>query len=387
MLNFSKPWIVASLLVATSVFGQDKCPSPPKPCQPKPEPCKPKCEPCKPCEPVCCKPHEMLPCPTIAAYNAPARIDTQCPWDVWVDASFIYWLPYQSNMNPTAELDHGISGSPTVGDFNFHIIDLDYDFKPGFKVGLGMAFDHDNWDASIEYTRLHGSQHRSHTGANQVYLTEWMDSVTSAAMGYRPDSFNAHWRLNMDFLDVDMGRWFYSGTRLLMRPSVGIRAAWIDQSRHATYFHTVNTSLVGTTHTKTDSWAIGPRAAIASNWLIGDGFRFYGNGSADILYTRYKMHSDNSAQTSATAVVSTVYKQNHINTLRTHLDLELGIGWGSYFDCNNWHFDLSAGYGFQVFFNQNMFPQTFGVANPLRITSVNGNLYVQGLTVTARLDF
>jgi hypothetical protein len=78
-----------------------------------------------------------------------------------------------------------------------------------------------------------------------------------------------------------------------------------------------------------------------------------------------------------------------LNTLRTHLDLEFGIAWGSYFDNNNWHVDLSAGYGFQVFFNQNMFrwfASTY-YGSVAQSVSPNGNLYMHGLTASARFDF
>ena len=83
------------------------------------------------------------------------------------------------------------------------------------------------------------------------------------------------------------------------------------------------------------------------------------------------------------------FKQNDVSTLRTHLDLELGIGWGSYLNKNKLYLDLSAGYGFQVFFDQNMFLHH---AQPLVFTPrytlfYSGNLYIQGLTASIKLDF
>ena len=67
------------------------------------------------------------------------------------------------------------------------------------------------------------------------------------------------------------------------------------------------------------------------------------------------------------------------------MDVELGLGWGSYFDCNNWHVDVTAGYGFQVFFDQNMF-RNFNEGHLVQ-NLPNGNLNVHGLTATIRLDF
>jgi hypothetical protein len=76
---------------------------------------------------------------------------------------------------------------------------------------------------------------------------------------------------------------------------------------------------------------------------------------------------------------------DRIRSLRGHLDFEIGWGWGSCL--NDWHVDLSATYGFQVFFDQNMLrhwtsPTNFGVS-----FAPFGNLYIQGLNESLRLDF
>jgi hypothetical protein len=73
--------------------------------------------------------------------------------------------------------------------------------------------------------------------------------------------------------------------------------------------------------------------------------------------------------------------------LRTHLDFELGFGWGSYFDNNNWHIDLSASYGWQVFFAQDMFRHFESTSYIGGNTNPHGDLFVQGLTATLRVDF
>jgi hypothetical protein len=84
-------------------------------------------------------------------------------------------------------------------------------------------------------------------------------------------------------------------------------------------------------------------------------------------------------------VLETDVKENHINTLRPHIDLEWGMGWGTYFCNHSWHVDFAATYGFQVFWNQNMFRSSTGPN--YRYLMPNGDLYVHGLTLTAKLDF
>jgi hypothetical protein len=184
-----------------------------------------------------------------------------------------------------------------------------------------------------------------------------------------------------------LARAYYVGTKLSFRPFFGARGLWIRQNTSTVYSSpaTGNTITVDDVSVTSHSWAVGPRTGIATNWMIGEGFRLFGNGAGDILFTQYTRINNRETQ----GAVPVNYTQTNLNTIRTHLDLEFGIAWGSYFDNNNWHVDLSAGYGFQVFFNQNLSRQLVGTAttNVAHAIVPNGNLYMHGLTASARFDF
>lgn len=376
MLNiFTKtaPWMVASLCVATTVFGQQDNAN--------------KCRPQKSFE----QGHELVQTQLMAGYNAPARIDVRGSWDIYADASFIYWQPTQENMELGITNTHATAATTGIQG---NVVNMDFSFKPGFKVGMGMNFDHDNWDGRAEYTWFHSS-HRASTngpgGTNSgVFLAFGAPNGTAATQPYNTVSQN--WHLNMDIADFDLGRWYYSGTRLSVRPAVGVRADWIRQRLNNSAVNDLSTSAgaVDTmTYTaRTTSWGLGPKVQLDANWMVGQGFRVYSTAEADVLYTNYTRLS---SQETHTAVPSSTYdqqiNQKSIGYVRTHLDLELGLGWGSYFDNNNWHVDLSAGYGFQVFFDQNMFRHFNSSTQLGNSTAPNGNMYIQGLTATARFDF
>ncbi len=67
--------------------------------------------------------------------------------------------------------------------------------------------------------------------------------------------------------------------------------------------------------------------------------------------------------------------------------MNLGIGWGRYFNCRNYHLDFLLTYDFQIFWNQNMMRQLVdNIASGGVSTSAN-NLYLQGLTARAQFDF
>lgn len=397
MLNLftkTKPWMVASLIAATSVFGKptnSQCAPacPPKPC---PKPCPQPCPPTQVCNPDPCCPD--WPTPVLnAAYNYPARIQTRCPWDIYVDASFIYWQPVQDNM----EVGFANTTTQTAGVFttgiNGNMVNMDADFKPGFKVGIGGNFDHDSWDTRLEYTWFHTNESQKSTQlAGSGRLFNILGNPSTVVTNNFYDSVNGKWNLKMDIADWDIGRWGYVGTKLTYRPSFGIRADWIRQHLHATYTRIAATSTGGAAadinviHQKTSSWAVGPKAGLDSNWNLGAGFRFFGNGEADLLFTKYTRLAFKETHTAA-ATTPFSLKQKRVYAVKPHLDLELGFGWGMYFDCNNWYMDIALGYEFQVFFDQNMFRHFNDDFMVVNSTMPNGNLYLQGLTAQFRLDF
>jgi hypothetical protein len=204
----------------------------------------------------------------------------------------------------------------------------------------------------------------------------------------------------MDFLDLSLARAYYSGTKLTVRPFFGVRGAWIRQNMKTSYngssAYLVQTSASGAFNAKVtnfySSWGLGPRTGFESNWMIGRGLRFIGNGSADVLYTRYNLHTNQqthaiTATPGTNPIVTNASVSQEIDYLRTHLDLEMGLGWGTYFFHNDYHVDISATYGFQVFWNQNMFRNFQDQFIAGASFAPNGDLFVHGLTMNARFDF
>ncbi len=396
---------IAALLTATiGLYGDNSCL----------KPCAPKCPP-KPCEQPCtqpCPPTQICPgqdpcCPPWATpllnagYDYPARTRVACPFDAYVEASFIYLQPIQENMslgllNKTAgvnvtQIPETLPASAFPNGLIGTQINMDFDYKPGFQVAVGGYFDYDNWDMMGQYTWFHGSQNK-HTSVttNQQIFPNWGHPLFQGSNAY--NSVKGNWDLKMDILEFDLGRWYYVGTQLTFRPSLGARAAWIRQNATVTYTNNGTLGFGTTTDTnvnksKTRSWAIGPEVTLDTNWTLGKGFRLYGFGEADLLFTKYTKATNHVAHTTAVATPAFKADGSKILAVRTHLDLELGFGWSTYIDCHGWFLDIAAGYGFQVFFDQNMFPYYNDDIMVAQSIAPMGNLYLQGLTVRFKLDF
>ena len=401
------PWMIASLLAMTSIFGQsnqNQGACVPQQCVPQPPVCKPA---------KCCVPQVPQP-PTVCAYNAPAEINVGCQGDIdfFASGSFLYWQPIQDNMD-IGYTDNNLLLTPAAGTLTPSIqgafIETDFSYQPGFKAGLGMNLQVDDWDGYAEYTRVHGSHSTSSNGplaTPSIFPTFGHPFFTNAAFGGQVyNTVNSKYGNNLDFIDAEMGRTYYVGKSLIFRSAWGARAAWILQNIHVRY-NNITTALAADptaliesfpsvldVYQRSHSWAVGPRAGLTMDWMLGCNFRFIGSGYADVLYTKYKVQDKSVLTpriTHGTSLVGnpvSIIGFDRSMAVRSHLDFEMGFGWGSYFDNKNWHVDLSAKYGWQVFFDQNMF-RMFTSATAIGYNEIpRGNLYVQGLTATARLDF
>lgn len=324
----------------------------------------------------------------VPGYNAPSRFDKIGLPTFYATGSFIYWQPMQENMELGIVSDNTEGLDLVKGDY----VDLDFGYKPGFKLGFGVIFDYDNWDLYLQYTWLRGSHQTTQSlNPNNTNVTLW--PAWQSVPGFVTPQYvygKENWKVHLDLLDLDLGRSYSVGTQLTLHPFLGARAAWIRQDIHVDYRNTSPAFLAiwPSTHIDQSSncWGLGTRAGLGSNWMLCHGFRLYGNGEVDILYTQYT-HLKSSQKSEVNTPNRYVVNQKNADYLRAHLELLLGFGWGCYFANNASHVDLSADYGFQVFFDQNMFRNYLSDLNIGKSFSPNGNLYIHGLTVSLRFDF
>ncbi len=364
MLRLDKFLRGLPLFSLTALFSSD-CPCPPEPCCPIQER------------------FEMTP-----GYNAPERIAVDDCWDIFTTAEFTYWIPTQENM------ELGFVHTRFLQPFDGNWVNSDFEYKPGFKVGLGVNLDRDHWDLRAGYTWFRGS-HDTRKTLELGGLKEINPRFIIPATGV-PSFYEAKqtWRLEMDIADLALARHYSVGTSLSFHPFLGLRTAWIRQRLKNAY---LNASTSGTSYDnvavreKTHSWALGPRLGLDLDWALGCGFRLYGVGAGDLLFTRYtslKLDQEVTRENgSVDSAVSYAFRQNNLDYLRHHLDLELGFGWNTYFACDKWHIDLRTGYVFEAFFDQNMFRAYVNDVLFSKSICPNGNLFVHGLNVRARLDF
>ena len=132
--------------------------------------------------------------------------------------------------------------------------------------------------------------------------------------------------------------------------------------------------------------ALGLKRAFLTNWLFGYGLRAIGTAEADILFTRYNLHMTEENISTPSSLVVNLYQRHPFISGPTR-NIEFGFGWETYFDNHNYHSTLMATYGFQIFWNQNMFRNFVDDVSVGKSYVPNGDLYIHGVTGELRLDF
>src|SRR6185436_6044115 len=92
---------------------------------------------------------------------------------------------------------------------------------------------------------------------------------------------SAKWPIHLDIADVEIGRYCFLGSKFIVRPSLGLRTAWLDQKLNITYLSKGGVTLTSRNHSY--SWGIGPRGALGTSWNLYKGLQLFGNFGVSIL--------------------------------------------------------------------------------------------------------
>jgi len=332
----------------------------------------------------------------LGAYNTPARIDVKGAWDFMVRASFIYWQALTHDTYYATFNNYGLPvppapiNSPPVPVAAHNLFaDFDYSYHPGFKVGLGINSSHDNWNCYFDYTRFYmsetGSERNDHPYRTLTpsWMTNWVGPYDSIP--------HAKWKLMMNVLDWSLGRPYYVGTNLTFRSFIGTKSYW----NYERYYTNVFNEWISHYVVKNNSWGLGARGGVETNWIFGAGFRLFGNAAFSLNYQHYRIRryafiGDYPAQVYLNGETYLNYKDSR-DAVVPVAEMALGLAWGTYFDDCSWHIDLSAGYEFQVWWDQNNLmaytavdrSSGFGFSSPYNPTK----LMLHGLTAQVKLDF
>ena len=306
---------------------------------------------------------------------------------VYFTGDFIYWKAREDELAYAAFLDR--NEPPNMVNQWFDLVELDFQYDPGFKVGVGGNLPFDGWDLYLNWTHFHTHPTSSVTsdGRNLVAFFIGTIDTTTPIIGERA---HASWNLMFNSLDFDWGRRFYLSRTLTVRPSFGGKAAWLYQR--------IRYKLTGVRerdsgnpleneffHWTNKFWGVGPYLAINGKWTFGWGVGLYGEISGALLWGQFRQKTHtleyNAEEDQGQVTISLVGTRVHFNTHRVRPTLKafVGLDWERCIIKKWLSLNFRIGYEAQYFWSQ--------LVNNTNENSSAADLTFEGLTFTGRLDF
>lgn len=264
----------------------------------------------------------------------------------------------------------------------------EFKWTSGFRVGAGYNIPYDSWNLFLNWTHLH-IQTTSHTRSDDFLVFGFGDTAASNEIIIGNDA-SSKWVFEFNMIDFELGKRCLIGQKLLLRPHIGLKGGWIDQSQKIGYDDFIDSITLlpvslSAVKKKNDFSAIGPRIGVDSRWLMGKQFSIFSNFSGALLYGNFDVKATytNIEPFSESPPGGTIWSKQH--RLRPTVQMLLGADWERHFTKNIW-LHIGAAYELQYFWNQ---WQVLSAPQSIVLGQFHddGDLTMHGLTVQLAIGF
>lgn len=280
--------------------------------------------------------------------------------NLFVTGEWLYWqanengLTYAVN-NPDFDLaDDTMMGSGQTAQPKF-------DWHSGLRLGIGYNLPHDGWETEFLWTWYEDQADDSQTSSGEtptilpmfvhpnVYNTQSIGATLSA---------NASLFLHLNLLDLGLAKQFKVSEFLFIKPTIGIRSAWLNQHYTINYSDLFDRSSEivlseYSTSIQNNYWGLGILGGFESEWNIKWGLSLFGNFDLSLLYGFFDNTYTESFVTPSGAGGVVVSEDNSFRAGRAIADLQLGVRWTSPSIKDRVKIVLQAGWEQHMYFSQN----------------------------------
>ncbi len=273
-------------------------------------------------------------------------------------------------------LEYAINNSATNSDVNGTMEDIDFHFKFGGKLSLGYLFDYDRWDlratGSIYYSSANNKAHQpviSESTASAptafdgqglvpvwIHPSAYTHPINAGATGTAPynnlrfSDAKAKWNLDFYNAELELGKFFKVGEKVVLRPAFGLKSIFtyqkfrVEYLNSKTYWPDSSDYVIPSNsdiHLQTNGSGVGPKVGIETRWFINPNFKLIFDATGSLLYTFFRTsrrESDNYTYNSSGT--ATFYQENFnarssFTSLKPYAGINIGAGWEKCFERKN----------------------------------------------------
>lgn len=329
--------------------------------------------------------------PLCATYT-PGSLCLTEGWGLSLIGEGLYWTVNEHHLaistanvglNPTDQVP------PALDRWNFRgdMIRLEPSWDFGWRVGAGFTSSCDYWDIFAYWTSF------------STKASEEIDLIELPGLniwGY-PDTLNAarlfagkgNWDFKYNVLDIEVGRAFWIGQCLNMRPHFGVRASWIDQELNFTFdFEPQSGIPFGVlTDLTSDFSGGGLRTGFDLHFTNGTGFGLYGRINLALLYGTFRttLHENETTPLTETLLIAQTVDTCKMGT--SALQAAIGFNWSECFCCDRYRLGLFLQWEFNNWSDMGKFHHYSTALENGIYRQDNASLNLMGLSFGGRLDF
>jgi hypothetical protein len=319
-------------------------------------------------------------------------IDTKCSDYFGEDrfsiyGSLLYWKPYCD------EFEYAVQRSTFDTKYFDKAHTITGSFDCGFRLGFDVDMNCPGWLFSLEWT------HYDNTSRHGKTLFQPSDADFSLVaipwVQYSEDFFSdaeeqSHFKTkheyHYDTVDFDVARWFCRKEGLSFKPFFGFRAARFEERFQSSYVMSVSGNNAFA-EAKNLFKGYGLRAGMDMEWNIPWNFTLFAKAAGSILWGKTKLNHDDTVNDVETTETWNSDLKETSREGRYIAELALGVRWVSQF-CYLHPLFFELSFDQTYLFDQHRFftSQIIGTT-PTQQTKLNGDVLLQGVSLTIGMDF
>ncbi len=295
-----------------------------------------------------------------------AGCESECAVDIFAD--LLCWKAHQAGLEYAfRSTDNRINvGADKAPHF---------DWDCGFRLGVGKNLPYNGANLSLAWTHFNADAKGNLTVPAGGTLQE---ILASPVLNQFLEAASSHFKLNLDFIDLQLSKEFSFCDFFILKPHVGLRAEWLQEHHHVNY--SLQNPIFGNPDVlrfKNNFWGVGLRTGLETQWGFGYGLSLCVDGAFSLIPGYYSLSVSENISPSQFLLS---YNKDNYWIAKAIADGCVGIKWDTWL-CGQYHAAFLIGWEQQFFFNQWQWQSAILPPGP------HGDLALSGLTVRAKFDF
>jgi len=335
--------------------------------------------------------------------------------NTYIFGSLLYWKTDMEELEFAMSRDNEVVLSPLNISSEGQIIDLNYEWRPGVRGGIGYSSPCNGWTVQIEGTYSYCHAENSKTVDSLDLSVEQLAPLWfPGLMGFTCQTATAEWGVNFTTVDLSFAKVLYSCDCFSWLPFAGLRFASIEQKYNGSYdgstYLVVDSGGLVTFnkdndfHLKSRYHAFGIALGSDFNYQLKSCVDLKAALSGSFVYgkqnnqTRVNGGFPSTITGSLTLTPIDLLMKETPDRMIYNIEYQLGGEW-TVCDYSHCSLVLSASYICSIWFNMNPFSSYSFSADPTGIVGsvsnsnsivtnqLDGNLQMHGLVLDASIRF